>query len=131
MAVAGAWQGRAFLTPQQKFADALRRRREQRGISLQDLAQRTKISASLLAGMERGDCSRWPGGIYSRAWVREYASAIGLDAEQIAARFTKCFSHVAFPEGTPEQAFAAEQRAVQRAARWRAFLSMSVWRPQQ
>ena len=119
------------MTPQQKFGDALKRRREQRGISLQDLAQRTKISASLLAAMERGDCSRWPGGIYSRAWVREYASAIGLDAEQIATRFTKCFSQVAFPDGTPEAAFAAEQRAAHRAARWRALLPVWAWRPQQ
>jgi len=115
------------VTPQQKFGEALRRRREQRGISLKDLAHRTKISASLLAGIERGDCSRWPGGIYSRAWVREYASAIGLDAEQIAARFTNCFAHVAFPDGTPEEVEAAERAAVQRTARWRAFFPNWNW----
>lgn len=119
------------MTPQQKFGEALRRRREQRGISLNDLAQKTKISASLLAGMERGDCSRWPGGIYSRAWVREYASAIGLDAEQIAARFTKCFTQVAFPDGTPEEAEAERARVeAQRSSGWRALLPVWRWRQQ-
>lgn len=110
------------MTPQQKFGEALRRRREQRGISLNEVAHRTKISASLLAGMERGDCSRWPGGIYSRAWIREYASALGLDAEQIAARFSNCFADIAFPDGTPQEMAAAEQLAAQRGSRWRAFL---------
>lgn len=111
------------MTAQQKFGESLRRRREQRGLSLRDLAERTKISASLLAGIERGDCSRWPGGIYSRAWIREYASAIGLDAEQIAARFTKCFSHVAFPEGTPEELEAARLQKAERASGWRSLFS--------
>ncbi len=98
---------------------------------MKDLANRTKISASLLAGMERGDCSRWPGGIYSRAWVREYASAIGLDAEQIAASFSNCFAHVAFPDGTPQEIEAAEQRAAgQRGSRWRELLAGWTCRPQ-
>ena len=116
------------MTPQQKFGDSLRRRREQRGISLKELAHQTKISASLLAGMERGDCSRWPGGIYSRAWVREYASAIGLDAEQIAARFSNCFSDVAFPDGTPQELQDAERRAVsERGSLWRALVPRWTW----
>ena len=103
--------------------DILQGKLVKRGISLKELAHRTKISASLLAGMERGDCSRWPGGIYSRAWVREYASAIGLDAEQIAARFSNCFAHVAFPDGTPQEIQAAEQRAAsERGSLFRAFL---------
>ncbi len=117
------------MTAQQKFGEALRRQREQRGISLRDVAQQTKISPSLLAGMERGDCSRWPGGIYSRAWVREYASAIGLDAEQIAARFTRCFTQIAFPDGTREEVDAARAReAAKRASRWRFLLPGWRWR---
>lgn len=116
------------MTPQQKFGQALKRRREQRGISLKDVAEQTKISASLLAGVERGDCSRWPGGIYSRAWIREYAAALGLDAEQIAARFSTCFAQLAFPDGTPEEAEAARAReAERRAAGWRSLFSGWPW----
>lgn len=81
----------------------LRRHREQRGITLEDISKLTKISATLLAALERGDCSRWPAGIYSRAYVRDYAQAIGLDRDETAAQFAECFCETAFPEGTPER----------------------------
>lgn len=81
-----------------EFGEWLRRHREKRGISLKTLADQTKITASLYADLERGDCSRWPGGIYSRSWVRSYAVAIGLDADDVAQRFSRCFAETAFPE---------------------------------
>lgn len=81
------------------FGEMLRRQREQRGIALKAVAEQTKIGSSLLAALERGDCSKWPGGIYSRAWIRAYATAIGLDPDEIGAQFNRCFSSVAFPDG--------------------------------
>lgn len=81
-----------------EFGEWLRRHREKRGISLKALADQTKITASLYADLERGDCSRWPGGIYNRSWVRSYAVAIGLDADDVAQRFSRCFAETAFPE---------------------------------
>jgi cytoskeletal protein RodZ len=50
-------------------------------VRLEDISARTKIPIHLLEDLERGDFSRWPGGIYARAYVREYASEIGLDPE--------------------------------------------------
>jgi hypothetical protein len=43
--------------------------------------------------------SKWPGGIYSRAWIRAYAEAISLDPDDIVARFNECFARTAFPDG--------------------------------
>ena len=86
------------MTSRRAFGEALRAERERRGITLDTIARRTKIAASLLAALERGDCSRWPGGIYSRAYVREYAGAIGLDRDEVAARFGQCFADTAFPD---------------------------------
>lgn len=88
------------------FGRALRRQRECRNVSLSTIAERTKISRSLLDGLERGDCSRWPAGIYSRAWIREYAQAIGADPEGTAAAFGRCFGEIAFP-GQAERASTA------------------------
>jgi transcriptional regulator with XRE-family HTH domain len=93
--------GRTLVTSRRAFGAALRTEREQRGITLDAIATRTKLGKSLLAALERGDCSRWPTGIYSRAYIREYAGAIGLDREEIAARFAECFADTAFPDRPP------------------------------
>jgi transcriptional regulator with XRE-family HTH domain len=83
------------------FGETLRRQRERRGITLNAIAEQTKIGSSFLASLERGDCSKWPGGIYSRSWIRAYASAIGLDPDETSRQFNRCFAGNAFPEGNP------------------------------
>jgi Helix-turn-helix domain len=97
------------VTSRRTFGEALRAERERRGITLDAIASRTKISVSLLAALERGDCSRWPGGLYSRAYVREYAGVIGLDRDQVAARFGECFADTAFPDREPVPAVPAPE----------------------
>lgn len=89
------------MTPQRAFGEKLRLAREDRGVSLEAIAQGTKIGASLLASLERGDCSRWPGGVYSRGYVRSYAQTVGLDPKAIADEFCDCFPAVAWPDGPP------------------------------
>jgi transcriptional regulator with XRE-family HTH domain len=65
----------------------LRRQRERRGVSLQDIAFTTKISSALLADLERGDLSRWPPGLYGRAFIRSYAEAVGLEPHDVVSGF--------------------------------------------
>jgi cytoskeletal protein RodZ len=69
----------------------MKRLREQRGVSLRDIADHTKLSVRTLEALERNDISRLPGGIYSRGLVRAYAEQIGADPEtavqEFAARF--------------------------------------------
>jgi transcriptional regulator with XRE-family HTH domain len=76
------------------FGERLRRQRERQDVTLASIAQTTKVAASLFAGLERGDCSRWPGGVYSRSFVRAYAAAVGLDPEEIAAEFAEYYETV-------------------------------------
>ena len=64
------------------FGHWLRRERERRGITIDAIANRTKIGSGLLQALERGDVSRWPGGIYRRSFVKSYADVVGLDAER-------------------------------------------------
>lgn len=89
---------------QHAFGEALRRHRERSGVSIESIARETKISASLLKALERGDCSRWPPGIYSRSYVRDYAVAVGLDPDDLASQFADCFAQTAFPERAAELA---------------------------
>src|SRR5437763_11788910 len=65
----------------------LRQHRQQRGMSLPDVAEQTKINKSLLEGLERDDVSQWPAGIFRRAYVRAYAAAIGFDAAAAVREF--------------------------------------------
>jgi cytoskeletal protein RodZ len=79
------------MTDPRSFGEWLRRERERRGITLRAIADRTKIGAGLLEALERGDVSRWPGGIYRRAFVRGYADVVGLDADLVLANFERVF----------------------------------------
>lgn len=76
----------------EQFGVRLRREREKRGITLPELAAATKVSVDLWVGLERNDLSRWPAGIFARAFVRDYARVIGLDAEAVVDEFCRQFS---------------------------------------
>lgn len=65
----------------------LKQARELKGISLKEIAIRTKISAVALEALERNDFTRLPGGIFGRAFVRAYAIEIDLDPEATVADF--------------------------------------------
>jgi hypothetical protein len=65
----------------------LRAERERRGLALRAISDSTKVSVPLLEGLESDDISRWPGGIFRRAFVRSYAEAVGLDPDDIYRRF--------------------------------------------
>jgi transcriptional regulator with XRE-family HTH domain len=74
------------------FGPNLRRLRIQRGITIEQIAAATKVSADLLSGLERNDFSRWPEGIYARAYVRQYAYAIGVDPDATVDEFCRWFA---------------------------------------
>ena len=71
------------------FGSRLRYERERRQIALKSIAESTKIGITLLEGLERGDVSRWPSGIFRKSFVRSYAVAIGLDPEPIVREFVE------------------------------------------
>jgi cytoskeletal protein RodZ len=75
------------------FGSRMRHTREQRGVSLRQIAQTTKLSVSALEALERNDTSRLPGGIFSRAFVRSYAAEIGADPEETVRDFLAQFPH--------------------------------------
>jgi transcriptional regulator with XRE-family HTH domain len=86
----------------ESFGARLRRERERQHISLAEIAQRTKIKASLFEGLERDDPSRWPSGIFRRSFMRAYANALGLDADALVREFVERFpdpSAPAAPDG--------------------------------
>ena len=73
------------------FGPRLRAERERRGISIETIASVTKVGGDLWEGLERNDFSRWPSGIFARAFVRDYARAIALDADEVVDEFCRLF----------------------------------------
>jgi len=56
---------------------------------------------SLFAGLEAGNCSRWPPGLYARAYVRSYAEVIGLNPDETVEEFAAAFGIT--PDGAETQ----------------------------
>ena len=79
------------MTAAHDFGARLKRMRERRGITLEAIGDATKIALPLLAALERDDLSRWPRGIYRRAFFRDYAAAIGAPVEDMLAEFLRLF----------------------------------------
>ena len=76
----------------QNFGSRLRSERERLGISLETIARQTKIKKTYLVGLENGDFSQWPAGqVFRRAYVRDYAVAIGMLPAPVVADFIRLF----------------------------------------
>jgi hypothetical protein len=79
------------MTPQESFIARLRRHRERNRVPLEEIVTETRIKREQLEAFERGDLTVWPRGIYARAWIRGYASVIGLDPIDTVDEFCKLF----------------------------------------
>lgn len=67
------------------IGEALREAREERGLSLDDAAEETRIRATHLAALEREEYERLGGNVYVRGFIRSYARAVGIDPERLLA----------------------------------------------
>jgi cytoskeleton protein RodZ len=65
----------------------LREARERLGLSVHDVALTLRIRPPHLEALEEGRVSLLPGNAYALAFVRTYANALGLDAEEMVRRF--------------------------------------------
>jgi transcriptional regulator with XRE-family HTH domain len=81
------------MSAREAFGPNLRRIRIQRGISLDTIARETKVAAELWDGLEHNDFSRWPTGLFARAYIREYARLLNLDPEATVDEFCRWFPH--------------------------------------
>lgn len=69
------------------FGDRLKKEREQRSISLDDISLSTKIGTRMLRALEEEKFEQLPGGIFNKGFVRAYARHLGLDEEQTLADY--------------------------------------------
>ena len=69
------------------FGERLRREREMRGISLDEIVATTKIGTRLLRALENEQFDLLPGGIFNKSYVRAYAKCIGMNEEEAVAAY--------------------------------------------
>lgn len=70
-------------TPAPSVGEVLQDARERKGVDLHRAERDTKIRAKHLAALESGDYSELPGPVYARGFLRNYATYLGLDAEEV------------------------------------------------
>lgn len=61
----------------------LRKTRLSKGVSLEDIADKTKISIGFLRAIEAEEFEKLPGGIFTTSYLRQYAAAIGLEESRL------------------------------------------------
>jgi cytoskeleton protein RodZ len=69
------------------FGMRLKQEREQRGITLNQISQTTKIGTRFLQALEQDHFEQLPGGIFNKGFVRAYARFVGIDEEQAVADY--------------------------------------------
>jgi len=88
------------------FGERLRREREMRGVSLDDIAEATKIGTRLLRALEEENFELLPGGIFNKGFVRAYAKYLGMNEDEAVADYLQ-----AAGESGPDPRVIAEQNA--------------------
>jgi len=91
------------------FGENLRRERELRGIDLREMADATKISIRFLQALEQDRVDILPGGIFPRAFVRQYAKYLGLDPERLVAEFVYAHGGETAPRRDPRAPVRVDQ----------------------
>ncbi|KGX88376.1 helix-turn-helix domain-containing protein [Pontibacillus litoralis] len=66
-----------------EIGSRLKEAREAKKLSLEDVQQETKIQIRYLQAIEQGDFGIMPGKFYTRAFIKQYAEAVGLDPEEL------------------------------------------------
>ncbi|MCM3666479.1 DUF4115 domain-containing protein [Mesobacillus subterraneus] len=85
-----------------ELGNILKEAREAKGLSLDELQSITKIQKRYLLGIEEGNYSMMPGKFYVRAFIKQYAEAVGLDPDQLFEQY-KNEIPTTYNEELPEQ----------------------------
>ena len=70
------------------FGEHLKREREMRGVTLEEVSSATRIATRFLKAIEEEKWEQLPGGVFNRGFVRAVARYLGLDEENTVAEYT-------------------------------------------
>ncbi|MCY7346434.1 MAG: helix-turn-helix domain-containing protein [Pyrinomonadaceae bacterium] len=64
------------------LGEKLRQARDERGLTISEIAEQTRISALYLAAIENDDYRTLPGGIFNKGFVKSFAKTVGVDEQE-------------------------------------------------
>jgi cytoskeleton protein RodZ len=79
------------------IGETLRQERLRRDLKIEQISRELKISSRFLEAIEDEHFEKLPGGVFAKSFVRQYASYLGLDGEEYAARVRQAADPLASP----------------------------------
>lgn len=73
------------------IGDELKRTREEKGLSIYDIENKTKIKATFIEAIEKEEFEKIPGRVYVKGFVKNYAKFLGMDSNQLLQKLNKHF----------------------------------------
>ncbi len=84
------------------LGEKLRQAREERGFTLSEVSEQTRISSSYLESIENDDYRILPGGIFNKGFVKSYAKFVGLNEQEALLDYSHLLSEA---EGSEQETF--------------------------
>lgn len=81
-------------------SQTLRQTREAKGITLEEVAQRTYIKLPYLVALEEGDIAKLPAPVYIHGYIRQYAKLLGLNGSDLVLQYQQDAGRTASPKLT-------------------------------
>ena len=106
------------------FGEELQRLRERTGLSLEDIAEETKISRQILRSLESGDFRFLPQKVFSRNFVLQYAAVVDADPERLAEAFEAAWERFLLASGVHLRVEVDETPFIE-TIRWRFWLPVT------
>jgi transcriptional regulator with XRE-family HTH domain len=98
------------------FGDSLRQARQQLGLSVHDVAQKTRISGRWIEALEAAQLEGLPAPVFVSGYLRSYAKAVGLDGNLLLVRYRELIEQRGLAAALAER---GAHLAGHRAATWR------------
>jgi cytoskeletal protein RodZ len=73
--------------PSTPFGEHLKREREMRGVSLEEVSAATRIAPRFLVALENEQWDQLPGGVFNRGFIRAVARFLGLDEDNLVSEY--------------------------------------------
>src|SRR3954451_5782752 len=104
------------------FGELLKRERELREVTLNEVTVATRIPPRFLEAFEREDWEKLPGGVFNRGFVRAIARYLGLDEENLLAEYDLARGDQAISPANPENRIPKPAKLLPFGLRLRAFV---------